>query len=980
MLMTVTQSHICEEQGYISLAQWTDIDCPVCPNLHKFDAIMDNNAFNDLDSKGSLLDSFKDAIKKYNSVFYPDNKNIYEQYTEVRPMLKRETSGKGACSSVNECNQQKGSPDKLWDYVPLEARVQRNKEISIWENYLYERCATRTKSSLDTADHLLSTLDIKVSTDVSSYNRKDMDPNHRKFKYFWDRMELYGKLMSSTPFFEDLYIKDWVSTNFIVTDASKIETMKLEVWFETNKYTTKIDISSLESEKAQKGFLRLELKHEISSDESEIASMQADQENSDAQRERENVIYLSKKQDLTQSIAALKSAMMVLSKHMSNIGRRRLVDPFLKVKQIIQDVIQTRMTNAVEVAEQKRLCDGQLAEAEAKLNKWKAFLTPLEPLNEQKERQSITLAADIATLSQEHADNRNAIAQATELRKEESHTFLVNDGYITAIMDATNLHNIEGRGNFCIQNPWYGASQNGHLPHEALDVWKNLMEMGDHAFQLFEFICRTKNKFDKKLEGEFDSKNADPTRSADTIFFADREKKNLGDIFKQNRQKICQTIRVNDDNEIEWVKQYAEQWPGGSILEKPTPAQAHVCFPLLLDYKTVHKGSLVTSVISYISDFYRYIYTQLNLMHKLRKVDGLTSDDENLEKEDLETLYGLFTKPYERDFVSFAAKYESKFKDLEKYKAEADAAETLVKNEYDQFILDSNTAISDREADIEHKTAVKQTVEIDITKIKADIQTYQDLIDSENVHRGELREQCNVFPENYEERVALNQEVIESLQEALLILNDKEPARRRLGGGGHIGAAGTPLGKVYGILEELDTRMENELTDIDIEHDAKKAEFEQVSESRRRKVDTITGTLASNQEKLSETDQKIASNQELLASKESFLASLAEEYAKKPSFCDYMQMAIAYPLERILYWGRILNFLRDQCTQLQCDLLEQCDQMTLELKIRRDPFGVITSIEELNGRRAIEFDFETCDQNFKDLSEAQVFYREMTNH
>jgi len=93
-----------------------------------------------------------------------------------------------------------------------------------------------------------------------------------------------------------------------------------------------------------------------------------------------------------------------------------------------------------------------------------------------------------------------------------------------------------------------------------------------------------------------------------------------------------------------------------------------------------------------------------------------------------------------------------------------------------------------------------------------------------------------------------------------------------------------------------------------------------------------------------------------------------------------MQMAIAYPLERILYWGRILNFLRDQCTQLQCDLLEQCDQMTLELKIRRDPFGVITSIEELNGRRAIEFDFETCYQNFKDLSEAQVFYREMTNH
>ena len=43
------------------------------------------------------------------------------------------------------------------------------------------------------------------------------------------------------------------------------------------------------------------------------------------------------------------------------------------------------------------------------------------------------------------------------------------------------------------------------------------------------------------------------------------------------------------------------------------------------------------------------------------------------------------------------------------------------------------------------------------------------------------------------------------------------------GGGGHIGAAGTPLGKVYGILEELDTRMENELTDIDIDHDAKKS-------------------------------------------------------------------------------------------------------------------------------------------------------------
>ena len=61
----------------------------------------------------------------------------------------------------------------------------------------------------------------------------------------------------------------------------------------------------------------------------------------------------------------------------------------------------------------------------------------------------------------------------------------------------------------------------------------------------------------------------------------------------------------------------------------------------------------------------------------------------------------------------------------------------------------------------------------------------------------------------------------------------------------------------------------------------KKAEFEQVSESRRGKVDAITGTLGSKNAKLSETVQEIASNQELLASKESFLASLAEEYAKK---------------------------------------------------------------------------------------------------
>merc|ERR1712028_221783 len=114
--------------------------------------------------------------------------------------------------------------------------------------------------------------------------------------------------------------------------------------------------------------------------------------------------------------------------------------------------------------------------------------------------------------------------------------------------------------------------------------------------------------------------------------------------------------------------------------------------------------------------------------------------------------------------------------DFARLESETSASESEAQKQYDEFMSDSSVDKAQKTKDIEHKSSKKQNQEQSLQEKKTDLDGTQKELDAALAYYEKLKPSCVDAGESYEDRVARRKEEIESLQEALRILNGEDVA------------------------------------------------------------------------------------------------------------------------------------------------------------------------------------------------------------
>merc|ERR1740117_293174 len=109
--------------------------------------------------------------------------------------------------------------------------------------------------------------------------------------------------------------------------------------------------------------------------------------------------------------------------------------------------------------------------------------------------------------------------------------------------------------------------------------------------------------------------------------------------------------------------------------------------------------------------------------------------------------------------------------DFARLESETSASEAEAQKQYDEFMGDSSVDKAQKSKDIEHKSGKKQNHEQALQEAKTDLDGTQKELDAALAYYEKLKPSCVDAGVSYEDRVARRKEEIESLQEALRILN-----------------------------------------------------------------------------------------------------------------------------------------------------------------------------------------------------------------
>jgi len=114
--------------------------------------------------------------------------------------------------------------------------------------------------------------------------------------------------------------------------------------------------------------------------------------------------------------------------------------------------------------------------------------------------------------------------------------------------------------------------------------------------------------------------------------------------------------------------------------------------------------------------------------------------------------------------------------DFARLEADTKAAEATAQKEYDTFMTDSKVDKEAKTTDIEHKTAKKQDESQALNVKNEDLEGTQKELDAALAYFDKLKPSCVDAGVSYEDRVKRREDEIQSLQEALKILNGEDIA------------------------------------------------------------------------------------------------------------------------------------------------------------------------------------------------------------
>jgi len=112
--------------------------------------------------------------------------------------------------------------------------------------------------------------------------------------------------------------------------------------------------------------------------------------------------------------------------------------------------------------------------------------------------------------------------------------------------------------------------------------------------------------------------------------------------------------------------------------------------------------------------------------------------------------------------------------DFARLEAETSAAEATAQKEYDNFMTDSKVDKAAKSTSSEHKAAKKQDSEQALVSKKSDLEGTQKELDAALSYYDKLKPSCVDAGVSYDDRVGRRKEEIQSLQEALRILNGED--------------------------------------------------------------------------------------------------------------------------------------------------------------------------------------------------------------
>jgi chromosome segregation ATPase len=112
--------------------------------------------------------------------------------------------------------------------------------------------------------------------------------------------------------------------------------------------------------------------------------------------------------------------------------------------------------------------------------------------------------------------------------------------------------------------------------------------------------------------------------------------------------------------------------------------------------------------------------------------------------------------------------------DFARLEAETSAAEGEAAKQYEEFMTDSNVDKAQKTSDLDHATSTMQNQEQELQSTSSDLAGTQKELNAAVAYYDKLKPACVGAGDSYEDRVAKRKEEIESLQEALRILNGED--------------------------------------------------------------------------------------------------------------------------------------------------------------------------------------------------------------
>jgi len=112
--------------------------------------------------------------------------------------------------------------------------------------------------------------------------------------------------------------------------------------------------------------------------------------------------------------------------------------------------------------------------------------------------------------------------------------------------------------------------------------------------------------------------------------------------------------------------------------------------------------------------------------------------------------------------------------DFARLETETSSAEDDAQSAYQKFMDESNEDVAVKETEIDHKEHKKQDVDAEIVSLQKELQLTQEELSAAVAYHDKLKPDCVDQGLSYEDRVRMREEEIQSLKEALDILNQQD--------------------------------------------------------------------------------------------------------------------------------------------------------------------------------------------------------------